>query len=308
MHILTVPRTRRSKEYFTSSLVPATDESCDWSWRNGRCEPACDCRLKYSFGDFHLGRSCRKRSLMNRFSVFEEGGGVGSDGGDRQGGGMDGSKGGEGMDGGGKVVGEEGANGANDGYDSDNDAIKNEMIGRDAPPPNCENPPDSLYYRALTRAIKHYGIGKERACKRLQQMQPKSKFCDALSGRAIGKKGLSLPVFPFCNKDDAEKEDEDDDDDDDGEEISDEEINQIKKTLEERERDNGRNARAGEEIEAGKEQEQYKEEEAQEMAAGANERGDEPVSSEPSSLRAHANKNNDQNIGQGDSNSGEAKV
>mmetsp|Transcript_16484 Transcript_16484/g.33598 ORF Transcript_16484/g.33598 Transcript_16484/m.33598 type:complete len:291 (-) Transcript_16484:37-909(-) len=50
-----------SKEYLTNNFFPPTSEGCDWNWRHGRCEPACECRLRYEFGDFHLGRSCRRR-------------------------------------------------------------------------------------------------------------------------------------------------------------------------------------------------------------------------------------------------------
>ncbi|GMH60203.1 hypothetical protein TrST_g8386 [Triparma strigata] len=53
----------KAKSYLTSSsVIPETHAECDWSWRNGRCEPSCECELNYEFGDFHLGRSCRLRS------------------------------------------------------------------------------------------------------------------------------------------------------------------------------------------------------------------------------------------------------
>ena len=41
--------------------IPETDADCRWSWRHGRCEPFCDCHFNAQWGDFHLGRSCRKR-------------------------------------------------------------------------------------------------------------------------------------------------------------------------------------------------------------------------------------------------------
>jgi hypothetical protein len=41
--------------------IPDTDEECRWDWRHARCEPYCDCGLELRWGDFHIGRSCRKR-------------------------------------------------------------------------------------------------------------------------------------------------------------------------------------------------------------------------------------------------------
>lgn len=46
-----------------SRQIPETDEACQWDWRHARCEPNCECGLEYKFGDFHLGRSCRRRSV-----------------------------------------------------------------------------------------------------------------------------------------------------------------------------------------------------------------------------------------------------
>mmetsp|Transcript_8516 Transcript_8516/g.14125 ORF Transcript_8516/g.14125 Transcript_8516/m.14125 type:complete len:217 (+) Transcript_8516:167-817(+) len=50
-----------AKEYFTKNVIPDTDEYCRWDWRHARCEPNCQCGLEFMWGDYHLGRSCRKR-------------------------------------------------------------------------------------------------------------------------------------------------------------------------------------------------------------------------------------------------------
>lgn len=50
----------RAKELFTQHIIPATDAECRWDWRYARCEPQCDCALRFLWGDYHLGRSCRK--------------------------------------------------------------------------------------------------------------------------------------------------------------------------------------------------------------------------------------------------------
>lgn len=34
---------------------------CDWDWKSLRCEPVLYCSFQYEFGDYHLGRSCRRR-------------------------------------------------------------------------------------------------------------------------------------------------------------------------------------------------------------------------------------------------------
>jgi hypothetical protein len=41
--------------------IPDTDAECRWDWRSIRCEPACECALQPKRGDYHLGRSCRRR-------------------------------------------------------------------------------------------------------------------------------------------------------------------------------------------------------------------------------------------------------
>lgn len=46
--------------------IPDTDAECRWDWRSIRCEPACDCHFYYQTGDYHLGRSCRRRSDDDR--------------------------------------------------------------------------------------------------------------------------------------------------------------------------------------------------------------------------------------------------
>ena len=49
-----------------------------------RCEPYCHCELQFQFGDYHLGRSCRKRisdidvtNSSNNINI--ESGGIGDD-------------------------------------------------------------------------------------------------------------------------------------------------------------------------------------------------------------------------------------
>jgi hypothetical protein len=47
---------------FLRDAGPPTDGECDWRWASKRCEPASTCQLRFRFGDFHAGRSCRLRS------------------------------------------------------------------------------------------------------------------------------------------------------------------------------------------------------------------------------------------------------
>ena len=46
---------------FLRDAAPDTSVECDWSWSTKKCEPVDKCHLRYRFGDFHLGRSCRTR-------------------------------------------------------------------------------------------------------------------------------------------------------------------------------------------------------------------------------------------------------
>ena len=46
---------------FLRDAAPDTSPECDWSWASKKCEPVERCVLRYRFGDFHLGRSCRLR-------------------------------------------------------------------------------------------------------------------------------------------------------------------------------------------------------------------------------------------------------
>ena len=46
---------------FLRDAAPDTSVECDWSWASKKCEPVDRCMLRYRFGDFHLGRSCRLR-------------------------------------------------------------------------------------------------------------------------------------------------------------------------------------------------------------------------------------------------------
>ena len=50
-----------------------TSPECDWSWSTKKCEPVERCVLRYRFGDFHLGRSCRLRPpLDDGFGELDE--------------------------------------------------------------------------------------------------------------------------------------------------------------------------------------------------------------------------------------------
>ena len=46
---------------FLRDAAPDTSPDCDWRWASKKCEPVDRCHLRYRFGDFHLGRSCRTR-------------------------------------------------------------------------------------------------------------------------------------------------------------------------------------------------------------------------------------------------------
>lgn len=49
--------------------IPETDEECQWDWRSVKCEPACECKLQAQLGDYHLGRACRKRKVVQDVCV-----------------------------------------------------------------------------------------------------------------------------------------------------------------------------------------------------------------------------------------------
>lgn len=53
-----------AKEYLTQKIIPETDSECKWDWRVVRCEPFCTCDFQPRRGDYHLGRSCRKRASV----------------------------------------------------------------------------------------------------------------------------------------------------------------------------------------------------------------------------------------------------
>jgi len=52
-----------AKDILTNRLIPCTDAICDWKWNHMRCEPFCLCSYQPQWGDYHLGRSCRKREV-----------------------------------------------------------------------------------------------------------------------------------------------------------------------------------------------------------------------------------------------------
>lgn len=159
-----------SKEYLTNNFFPPTSDGCDWNWRHGRCEPACECRLRYEFGDFHLGRSCRRRG---------------------EGGGREGKDKEEGV--------EEPSSDSDDdefyAYDED-----------DVPPEDCDLAPDNLYFKAIDALIKAGDRGGRWGRKRVRKLTPKLKgaVCERASGRELnlplrGVKTFHLPEFWFCN-------------------------------------------------------------------------------------------------------------
>uniref|UniRef100_A0A7S3NN76 Uncharacterized protein n=1 Tax=Aureoumbra lagunensis TaxID=44058 RepID=A0A7S3NN76_9STRA len=45
---------------FLQQAAPPSDIRCDFSWQNLRCEPQPYCAFRYKFGDYHLGRACRR--------------------------------------------------------------------------------------------------------------------------------------------------------------------------------------------------------------------------------------------------------
>jgi hypothetical protein len=58
---------------FLRDAAPDTSPECDWSWSTKKCEPVERCVLRYRFGDFHLGRSCRLRPpLDDGFGELDE--------------------------------------------------------------------------------------------------------------------------------------------------------------------------------------------------------------------------------------------
>jgi hypothetical protein len=58
---------------FLRDAAPDTSPDCDWRWASKTCEPADRCMLRYRFGDFHLGRSCRLRPpLDDGFGELDE--------------------------------------------------------------------------------------------------------------------------------------------------------------------------------------------------------------------------------------------
>lgn len=54
-----------AKEFLTQRVIPPTDADCIWDWRHARCELFCDCSFQPKWGDFHLGRSCRRRKQFH---------------------------------------------------------------------------------------------------------------------------------------------------------------------------------------------------------------------------------------------------
>jgi hypothetical protein len=47
----------------TTTKIPETNPECKWDWRSLNCEPICECEFHLKLGDYHLGRSCRVRTL-----------------------------------------------------------------------------------------------------------------------------------------------------------------------------------------------------------------------------------------------------
>ena len=58
---------------FLRDAAPDTSPDCDWRWSTKKCEPEDKCHLRYRFGDFHIGRSCRLRPpLDDGFGELDE--------------------------------------------------------------------------------------------------------------------------------------------------------------------------------------------------------------------------------------------
>lgn len=53
-----------AKDILTNKMIPETEASCDWHWMHLRCEPYCSCSYQPLWGDYHLGRSCRARDVL----------------------------------------------------------------------------------------------------------------------------------------------------------------------------------------------------------------------------------------------------
>ena len=49
-----------AKDFLTHHVIPPTDAECHFDWRSLRCEPHCQCRVQLQWGDYHLGRACRR--------------------------------------------------------------------------------------------------------------------------------------------------------------------------------------------------------------------------------------------------------
>jgi hypothetical protein len=61
-----------TKEYLTTKVIPDTDSSCRWDWRSTQCEPACACSFEAQWGDYHLGRSCRRRFDYRELDMLKD--------------------------------------------------------------------------------------------------------------------------------------------------------------------------------------------------------------------------------------------
>ena len=54
---------------FLQEAAPRTDADCDFDWSELSCEPKNNCVLRYKFGDYHIGRACRKKKEL--FTDYE---------------------------------------------------------------------------------------------------------------------------------------------------------------------------------------------------------------------------------------------
>ncbi len=68
-----------AKDILINRMIPDTEASCDWHWMHLRCEPYCSCSLQPLWGDYHLGRSCRSRVIIEEGNVNYERKGDGVD-------------------------------------------------------------------------------------------------------------------------------------------------------------------------------------------------------------------------------------
>mmetsp|Transcript_8532 Transcript_8532/g.10952 ORF Transcript_8532/g.10952 Transcript_8532/m.10952 type:complete len:158 (+) Transcript_8532:42-515(+) len=58
-----------TKDFLTRQVIPLTDADCDWSWKYARCQPRCLCEFRFKLGDYHMGRSCRRKEYATEDTI-----------------------------------------------------------------------------------------------------------------------------------------------------------------------------------------------------------------------------------------------